>query len=157
MAENFPDSPKDCLKGALEEVAQEQAQGILFGPPGSLEIIVAAAGGCAEGAGGNGDGGDRPSTPSIFSKPSWVKDAGSFVNWMKQLHEAFTAAGKIPTAKEMDEILNLAREYGVKIKPDPAHGPNEAPWTIPHVHFGDSRAHVPLPAGYRLPDWVTQQ
>jgi hypothetical protein len=77
-----------------------------------------------------------------------VNNDRTFVSWMQNLHDAFRDNGFVPTDAQMDIIIQEAVRYGVDIEYNPGHGPNEAPWTIPHLHFGDSRAHVPLPAGF---------
>jgi RHS repeat-associated protein len=60
---------------------------------------------------GSGGGGLTPSpTPrDVFVKPSWVKDAGTFINWMRNIEKAHKDTGVIPTKEWLDAMLMQAK------------------------------------------------
>jgi hypothetical protein len=105
---------------------------------GAANLLAGSAG-----AGGSAAGSGPPGTP-----PGYVRDAGSFVSWLRQL-------GLRPdtglTAVEVDRIVCLARKYGVSIRLDPPHP--GTPWDVPHLNIGKPNIHVPIPPGYSLP-WL---
>ena len=51
-----------------------------------------------------------------MTPPPWVTNAGTFVSWMRNLERDRPAL----TAAEVDELVRLARGYGVKIRALPA-------------------------------------
>lgn len=57
------------------------------------------------------------------------------------------------TWTEVDELVRLARGYGVPIRALPADlaGHPGTNWPIPHLHFDDAEVHVAVPPGYVLP------
>jgi hypothetical protein len=86
------------------------------------------------------------SVKSALTKPTWVRNAGSFVNWMRNLQKEGLSLGKT----ELDEIVKMARDLQVKVRLDPPH---KAPYDYPHLNIGKTgQAHVRVPEGYILPD-----
>ena len=83
-------------------------------------------------------------------QPPFVRDAPTFLSWMQRLHDAFRNEGFVPSSSQMRNIMNKAIEYGVRVEHNEGHGPAQAPWTVPHLHFGDTRAHVPLPEAFPI-------
>jgi RHS repeat-associated protein len=83
----------------------------------------------------------------LIKKGKWVKDAGSFVKWMKNIEKS----GRTLTKAKADKIVKQARKYGVKVK---LHGPHKhKKWNVPHLNIGKKgQAHVRVPKGYKLPD-----
>jgi len=80
--------------------------------------------------------------------PSWVKNAGSFVNWMKNIQKE----GSVLSPSQLDEIAEMARQHGVKIRADPPHP--GTPWNTPHFNIGkEGQAHIPFPPDYVPPSW----
>ncbi|MCG3136725.1 MAG: hypothetical protein HJJLKODD_00561 [Phycisphaerae bacterium] len=85
---------------------------------------------------------------NTLCSPEWVKDANSFISWLKNLeHEA--KSGMRYAKEEIDSLVMQARAYGVDIRLDPAH-PGTA-WNMPHINFGTIGVHIPVPPGYVLP------
>ena len=80
-----------------------------------------------------------------FPPPSWVKNAGAFVNWLKNIQKC----GYEPSQAEIDEIVKMAKGYGVPVRLDPPHP--GTPWNIPHLNIGrQGQIHIPVPPGYKL-------
>lgn len=105
-------------------------------------LADAAFGAAVGGAtGGLVDWAVRPIKRLIF--PAWVRDAGSFVNFCRNLERARARL----TAAEADELVREARRYGVSFRLDPPH-PN-TPWDVPHLNIGDRGVHVEVPPGWR--------
>jgi hypothetical protein len=82
----------------------------------------------------------------VLSRPEWVRNAGSFVNWMRNIQRAGTRL----STQQLNFIVRQARELGLKVRLDPAHP--GTPWNVPHLNIGArGQAHIPVPPGYRLP------
>ncbi len=85
-------------------------------------------------------------------KPGWVKDGGSFINWVRNAIDRT----KYPLDKEgADQLVNEAREHGLEVGADAkdlAGHPNTN-WPIPHIHIEPNkvRLHVAVPPGYEIP------
>jgi RHS repeat-associated protein len=82
----------------------------------------------------------------LLKAPKWVKDAGSFVNWMKNIEKS----GKTVSKALADKIVKQARKYGVKVRLDKPH--IDTKWDVPHLNIGTKGRHVKVPKGYKLPD-----
>jgi hypothetical protein len=79
-------------------------------------------------------------------RPAWVKDPGSFVNWMMNLQRQ----GARLTKEEIDAIVREARRHRVKLRLDPPHP--GTPHNYPHLNIGvNGQAHIWVPPGYQLP------
>ena len=84
---------------------------------------------------------------SAIVRPSWVKNAGSFVNWMKNLQKEGISLMK----GQLDEIVKEAKAYGVNVRLDPPHP--RTSWDVPHLNIGQKgQAHIRVPEGYKLPE-----
>lgn len=86
---------------------------------------------------GNSDLGD---------KPTWVKDDNDFISWMQNLEKAFKSKRFVPTVDQMEVIVQQALQRNIQIEFNLAH--SDPIWNIPHLHFGKSRVHVPLPQDF---------
>ena len=78
-------------------------------------------------------------------RPAWVRDAGSFVNWLKNLQKS----GVKLTQSELDDIVWEVRRLGVSVRLDPPHP--GTPWNVPHLNTGKANVHLEVPRGYELP------
>jgi hypothetical protein len=109
------------------------------------ELIENVANMASLGSGGSGGGSSSPS-----SRPSWVQNAGTTVNWAKNLEQGYLDNGNIPTTVDLDDLVSTARQHGVDVRLDPPHP--GTPWNVPHLNIGNKgQIHVPVPQGYVLP------
>jgi RHS repeat-associated protein len=84
----------------------------------------------------------------LLRAPKWVKDARSFVSWMKNIEKS----GKTVSKALADKIVKKARKFGVKVRLDKPHI-GDKKWNVPHLNIGKKgQAHVRVPKGYKLPD-----
>jgi RHS repeat-associated protein len=79
--------------------------------------------------------------------PHWVKNAGTVVNYAKNLEKA----GQTVTREVADDLVRAARHHGVRVRLDPPH--RGTPWNMPHLNVGNKGVHVPVPKDYVLPPW----
>jgi hypothetical protein len=84
--------------------------------------------------------------PRRLAVPGFVKNAGSFVGWLKEIERPALKLSK----QEVDDLVKLAREYGVRVE-EPVAGHPGTQWDMPHIHVGTPRVHIPVPEGYKLP------
>lgn len=84
-----------------------------------------------------------------MTPPVWVRDANTFVSWMRNLERDRPTL----TVADVDNLVHRARGYGVAIRALPADlaGHPGTNWSLPHIHFGDAEVHVTVPPGYVLP------
>jgi hypothetical protein len=80
--------------------------------------------------------------------PFRATNAGMVANMAKFYETQFTTSRSIPSVAQLDELVALARRHGVRVEPHGPHGPHFEPWTVPHLHVGNQRFHVPVPPGY---------
>jgi RHS repeat-associated protein len=86
-----------------------------------------------------------PGQPGI-PVPPWVTDAGSFVNWLKNLQRDGTKL----TKESLDFIIRMAGALGVKVRRVEIHP--GTPWDTPHINIGrKGQVHLPVPEGYEKP------
>jgi hypothetical protein len=122
------------VPGGSEEVAAEDVVKTAGEDAVSLVTRRGGASGVVEGA---------------LKAPDWVKDGGSFVNWMNNLQKE----GRVLTKTDLDKIADMARQHQVDIRFDPPH-PGTA-WNVPHFNIGaDGQAHIAVPSDYTPPSWV---
>ncbi len=86
------------------------------------------------------------STESQLEIPEWVHDDRTFAAWMGQL----TKEKPTLTQAEIDKLVQMAKEYDVRVEPNPPH-PNEN-YPYYHFHFGEKRYHIIVPNDYQFPD-----
>ena len=75
-----------------------------------------------------------------LNTPAWVNNGNTFMSWLNQQ----SSAQNVFNAVQVMHLQNLANHYGIAMSVNAAHGPNHAPWTIPHLHFGNNRIHIAI-------------
>lgn len=80
-----------------------------------------------------------------------MKNAGSFINWMKDIQAAYKKSGLNLDKDKLDEIVAEARRYGLDVRLDPPH--SDTLWEVPHLNIKGHTAnvHIPVPPDYELP------
>jgi hypothetical protein len=138
---------RDSIEGAKYVGTELAIQGASMAVGGVLGSAGAGARGAARAATRHAEDAIEAAGKAAtrLVRPSWVRNAGSFVNWLKNLCKA----GAKLTKAELDEIVQEARRLGVSVRLDPPH-PN-TPWNIPHLNIGNKGVHLPVPPGYQLP------